>query len=183
MRRLGAWKKRIRIAILALVGANAALFWYNGQLLGANPQAQDEQRNRLRGQHANFRAAVERAERIRAHLGQVEQDCEKFLVERLLGEETGYSVVVADLGEIARKAGLATRTVSYRPEELAKRNVMEVQVNATVEGSYPSIVRFINGLERSEHFYLMEGLTLASSQGGELRLNLKLRTYFRLKRS
>jgi Tfp pilus assembly protein PilO len=183
MRQLGAWKKRIRMAILALVAANATVLWLNWQIVGASPQAQKEQWDRLREQHAAFGVAVERAERIRSDLGRVEQDCEEFLAGRLLGEESGYSVIVADLGEIARKAGLATRTVSYRPEELAKRNVMEVQVNATVEGSYPSIVRFINGLERSEHFYLMEGLTLASSQGGELRLNLKLRTYFRLRRS
>jgi hypothetical protein len=40
-------------------------------------------------------------------------------------------------------------------------------------------VRFINGLERSKNFYVLDGLSLAAGSGGNLRLNLRLRTYFR----
>mgnify|MGYP001608520988 FL=1 len=62
---------------------------------------------------------------------------------------------------------------------LETRGVTEVTVSATVEGDYVSVVRFINGLERSDNFYLLDSLGLASSTGGSIKLNLQLRTYFR----
>jgi hypothetical protein len=46
------------------------------------------------------------------------------------------------------------------------------------------VVRFINGLEHSGNFYVLDGLALAGSGSGSvgdmrLKLNLQLRTYFR----
>jgi hypothetical protein len=53
----------------------------------------------------------------------------------------------------------------------------------TVSGDYASVARFINGLQRSEKFYIVDDLTLSESQGrnanGALSVALHLRTYFR----
>ena len=57
--------------------------------------------------------------------------------------------------------------------------MVEVDIGATVDGEYSGIVRFINGLEHSDTFYVLDGLTLAAGSTGGLRLNLRLRTYFR----
>jgi Tfp pilus assembly protein PilO len=183
MRSLGAWKKRIRIAIFAVLAADAALLWFNWQLAGAAPERQEQQLGDLRRQHRLWGADVQRATEIRDKLGLIERDCNQFFEQQFLGEEVGSSTVVADLTAIARRAGLEARNVSYKQTELEKRNVMEVAITTTVEGSYASIVGFINGLEKSERFYLMENLALASGQGGALRLNLQLKTYFRVKRA
>jgi len=183
MRNFGAWKKRIRIAILAVLAADALLFWFNWQLVGAAPEQQAQQRDQWRRQHRLWSADIQRASEIRGRLGQIERDCRQFFEERLLSEEVGSSTVVGDLTAIAAKAGLQTRTVNYKPVELEKRNVIEVAISATVEGSYSEIVAFINGLEQSERFYLVENLALASDQGDALKLNLQLKTYFRVKRA
>jgi len=182
MRNLGAWKKRIRVAILAVLAADALLFWFNWRLEGSAPAQQEQRLADLRRDHKLWAADIQRATEIRDKQGQIERDCNKFFDEQFLSEEVGSSTVVADLTAIAKKAGLETRTVSYKPVDIEKRNVIEVAITATVEGSYSSIVAFINGLEQSERFYLMENLGLASAQGGALRLNLQLKTYFRVKR-
>ena len=57
--------------------------------------------------------------------------------------------------------------------------MVEVEIASVVNGDYSSVVRFINGLEHSDNFYVLEGLALAAGSAGELRLNLHLRTYFR----
>ena len=41
-------------------------------------------------------------------------------------------------------------------------------------------MRFINALERSDSFYILDRLALAASTNGQVRLNLQLRTYFRI---
>lgn len=182
MRNLGAWKKRIRIAVLAVLAGDALLFWFNWQLAGEAPEQAEQQLDQLRRQHRMWSADIQRASEIRSKLGQIERDCNQFYEEQFLGEEVGSSTMVGDLTAIAAKAGLEARGVTYKQTELEKRNVIEVAIAATVEGSYSSIVAFINGLEQSRRFYLMENLALASAQGGGLRLNLQLKTYFRVKR-
>lgn len=181
MRNLGAWKKRIRIAILAVLAGDALLFWFNWQLAGATPVQAEQQLEQLRRQHRLWSADIERASEIRSKLGQIERDCNQFYEQQFLSEEVGSSTVVADLTAIAARAGLEARSVTYKQTELERRNVIEVAIAATVEGSYASIVEFINGLEQSKRFYLMENLALASGQGGVLKLNLQLKTYFRVK--
>ena len=41
------------------------------------------------------------------------------------------------------------------------------------------MIRFINGLERSKNFYLVDDLTLASANTGTIQLEITMHTYFR----
>jgi hypothetical protein len=69
------------------------------------------------------------------------------------------------------------------PKEIPNRGLQMVEMEATVTGDYASVVRFLNGLQRSDSVYEVDGLTLtADSQshaGGALRVNLRMKTYFR----
>jgi hypothetical protein len=75
---------------------------------------------------------------------------------------------------------LRSSGIAFHEKEVKGRGVVEVDISDTVEGDYPAIIQFINGLERSKYFYLLSDLKLGSaSTGGGIRLNLELRTYFR----
>ncbi len=91
----------------------------------------------------------------------------------------GYSALEDDLGALARTAGLRTEGLSFRQHPADKRGVTEIEIGATVDGDYPSVVRFIDGLERSDNFYILDSLSLAAGSAGQLKLNLQLRTFFR----
>ncbi len=146
---------------------------------GASPQEQKNEELRLQRQHDLLAADVRRAMEIKQRLPQVLRECDEFFAKELRPAATGYSSIVADLGALTQKAGLRTNAITFRQHDIANRGVVEVEVTATVEGDYPSLVSFINGLERSANFYLLNSLQLASSSGGGLKLNLQLRTYFR----
>jgi Tfp pilus assembly protein PilO len=145
----------------------------------ASPQEQRLQEDRLQRQHDLLAADVRRATEIQQRLPQVQRECDEFFGKELREASTGYSSIVADLGALAREAGLHTSAVTFRQHDVSNRAVVEVEVTTTVEGDYPSLVSFINGLERSRNFYLLDSLQLASSTAGSLKLNLQLRTYFR----
>ena len=62
-------------------------------------------------------------------------------------------------------------------------NLTEVLIDATINGDYKSVIRFLNGLQRSTN-YQVDNLTLATdntNQGasGVIKVSLHLRTYFR----
>jgi hypothetical protein len=56
---------------------------------------------------------------------------------------------------------------------------MQVDITTAVEGNYEGLIQFLDKLEHSDNFYVLDSLALASSREGKLRLNVSLRTYFR----
>lgn len=173
------WKRWVRWALVALAVADASLLVVRWQSGGSTPQAAKDRRDALRLRHAEMKADIERAAQIRDGLSQVDRQCDAFLKDQLLAAGSNYSTIVEDLSELSARAGLRTSAVKYKQRDVEKRGVTEVVVDATVEGDYASLVRFINSLERSEHFYLVNNLALASSTEGAIKLNLQLKTYFR----
>jgi len=171
------WKKWTRWALGLLLVVDAALLFVNWRNGGAEAQAHNLRA--LKYQYAVMSKDVRHAQDIERRLPEIQEQCDTFFKEQLSPAADGYSSVVADLGTIAGKAGLRTTGVSYNQQPVTDRGVIEVEVAATVEGNYPSLVRFINGLERSDSFYLLDKLVLASSTGGSIKLTLELRTYFR----
>lgn len=168
----------IRWALAIVLTLDLGLILFNWRAAVA-PRSPGGQLERVRKQRDLLAADVRRATAIRQELSGAHRQFEEFFRRELGPVESGYSSVVADLGAIAKNAGLRTSAVTFRQHELSGRGVVEVEVAATVDGDYPSLVSFINGLERSGNFYVLDSLSLASSAGGNLKLNLQLRTYFR----
>lgn len=172
-------KRWILRGLFVLVVLDAALAVYVWRTAASHPQTEREAFEKLRDRRRQYGDDVRRAELIEARLPEVERECNRFFDAQFLSTSTGYSSVVEDLGSIAKQAGLPPSTIGFKQREVEKRGVVEVEVNASVEGEYPALVRFINGLERSEHLYLLDSLSLTTGQEKRVKLNLLMKTYFR----
>jgi len=171
-------QKLIRWFLGAVLIADLALAAVNWRIAAAPRDPADELRL-LRQQRALLAADVARAQKIRADLPAVERDSGTFFQKQIAPSESGYSALMDNLGALARAADVRAGNVTYRQGNPDHRGVVEVEIGASVSGEYPNIVRFINGLEHSETFYVLDGLTLGAGTSGGLGLNLRLRTYFR----
>jgi Tfp pilus assembly protein PilO len=166
------------LAIVLLVDVVLiALIWN----MGSSPQAPKNGLTMLRRQHALLAADVSRAEKIRAQLPEIRRQGDAFFTQNLRPLGSGYSSLISDLGTLAKQSGLQTENFSFHQHEADKQGVVQLDIATVVNGDYSSVVRFINGLERSDTFYVLDGLSLAPSSTSttELRLNLQLRTFFR----
>lgn len=167
----------ITLAILLVVDIGLGIFlWRDSR---QQPEDLRAQLNQLTAQAKLRKADVARGTDIRTSLPQVSKDCSKFYEDTFLDKSVGYSSVIADLSTIAGKAGLHTSDTSFKENEVKDRSLTEVAISTSVEGSYSSVIKFINGLEQSKNFYLLNDLHLASASGGMIKLQLDLRTYFR----
>ena len=173
------WKRWVRAALAVLLLLDGALLFFDWRERQSSTQAQRIEARQLATQAQLLEKDVARAQTIRSHMSEVRQNCDRFYQQQFPPLATGYSSLETDLGEIAAHAGLKTTGVTFKQSPVEKRGVVEVQITAAVEGDYPSLIHFINGLERSKNFYLLNNLTLASASTGTVRLNLELRTYFR----
>lgn len=173
------WKITVGIALGVLLLADVALaaFVWNGSRQG--PDTLRQERSRLALEAKLLRADLRRGEAIRASLPQVGVDCDAFYRQSFLDSKTGYSEIESDLSSIAQKSNVRTPSVSFDQKPVKDRGVSEVSIRTTVDADYPSIVRFINGLERSKNFYLVDGLRLASASTGTIQLQIEMHTYFR----
>jgi Type II secretion system (T2SS), protein M subtype b len=174
-----AWKlwTGTGLAILLLADVALGVFLWQNSKQSAESRRTDRERVALKAKLMN--GDVKRSEEIRAALPQVGKDCTSFYEKTFPSAATGYSDIEADLDSIASHAGLKTSGVSFKPTQLKDRGVTQLEITTQVSGDYPSIIKFINGLEVSKNFYLLNDLALDSASTGGIRLQLKLHTYFR----
>jgi Tfp pilus assembly protein PilO len=153
----------------------AAVNWQ----MTAAPRDPEAELQTLRQQRALLAADIARAKKIRGELSDIEREGGEFFQKQIMPVGSGYSSLSENFGDLARSAGVYTSNITYRTGDPDKRGVIQVEIGASVSGDYPNIVRFINGLEHSNTFYVLDSLTLGAGSGGGLGLNLHLRTFFR----
>lgn len=175
-------KKRTIVVVLSiLIAADIGLALYSWDL-SSSPRTPQKVFDQTYLQLKLLRGDIKNAESIKNSMPATRQDCDKF--ERSLPEQsTGYSAFVSELNDVAKKSGLQIVALTAKQKPVEKRGLEEVSVDATVNGEYGSVVRFVNGLQRSLSFCIVDGLALsADSQQkttGAIRVALHLRTYFR----
>lgn len=176
-------QKRLIIAGLTLlIGADLALAAYGWRLSSA-PRTPKQQLASEVQELELLRADIRRAEEIKQKMPTTQQDCDKF-EHSLRQSNTGYSAVTAELGTIASKSTLHLDSTTFKSFPVPNRNLEMVDIDATVNGDYASVVRFLNELQRSENVYQVDAITVASdsqnrSAGGAVRVLLHMKTYFR----
>ncbi len=89
-----------------------------------------------------------------------------------------YSDVAAQLGAIAKRTGVRLSRASY-VQAAPENGVTELRIDASVSGEYRALAEFINGLERSHVFFLIENLSLSGAQNGLVNVQMRLGTYLR----
>ncbi len=170
------WVLRIVAGLVLADAALAVVVWHYES---AHPETARNYIERLQDDDRRMVADVRRAQAIREQLPDVRRDCDTFLDDTLLPAATGYSAIVADLGKITADAGLPPGGVGFKQKPSDQKGIIEVEVNAFVEGDYSALVKFINGLERSKNLYLIDSMSLNSGRDRGGHLNLFMRTYFR----
>ncbi len=58
-------------------------------------------------------------------------------------------------------------------------SLTEITMDASISGDYPSIMRFVNTLERDPMFFIIRAMALTGQQGGLVNLRLRVSTWLR----
>jgi Tfp pilus assembly protein PilO len=171
-------KSIVRWSLIILLGLDVVLAGVNFKL-SQSPRVAPGDLNRLALLEKSYRADNARLDKFRAELPADEKQWDEFYTTNFRPAGAGYSAVSADLGQLSHSAGLRTDTIAFRQHAPDARGLMEIDITTAVEGDYESLVKFLDKLEHSDNFYVLDSLALASSTAGKLRLNIQLRTYFR----
>jgi hypothetical protein len=168
----------VRWSLIVILVADLVLIGVNWQL-NRSPHIQSGDLRKLDLLEKSYRADNARLERFRRELPADEKQWDEFFNAHFHPAGAGYSAISEDLGELSRSAGLRSDTITFHQLSPDARGLVQIDIATAVEGDYDGLIQFLNKLEHSENFYVLDSLALASSSAGKLRLNLQLRTYFR----
>jgi Tfp pilus assembly protein PilO len=178
-RKWASWKIAMAAGVGLLVLADITLGVVLWQGAREAPEAMATRRNHLADYDRQIKADNLRGERIRESLSHVGQDSNQFYRDSFLDPQTVYSTVDTNLAQIASKAGVKTTGFKFKEVAAPDHKVTELQISTTVDGDYPALLQFVNGVQHSKIFYFMNQLQLDSSGEEGTRLQIELHTYYR----
>jgi Tfp pilus assembly protein PilO len=84
------------------------------------------------------------------------------------------------LAQLAREAGLRSKTITYDVRNEPKSTLERVQIDIALEGSYDGMRAFIYQLDTAAEFVVIDDISLADQAGNQngLRLTMELSTYY-----
>jgi Tfp pilus assembly protein PilO len=166
------------LAVLVLAQLPIYLIWIR-------PEMEVDNKAGLRLESIQFEVA--RQERVvkvlrdfDSRLKKSHQDFQEFAHQQLFTSERAGSQLLRDLEQTSQEAGLLRNRVSYKFDDKLLFGLQRIDFSIPIEGSYSSIRRFLNILERRPHFILVDSIAMESDregQGGGIRMELNLSSF------
>jgi Tfp pilus assembly protein PilO len=180
-----AWKEPrvlIRIGLGLLLAANLVAAGYALNLFGSSPEVLNQT---LAAAEARLQAEQTRLTRSRfltSNIGRGKAESDTFLTSYLTNRRHTYSTIISEITETAKSAGMKTQEWTIAPldpiEGSDDLSMMTISIN--FEGSFAQFVKFVNLLDRSARFLIIESMQVAPQPKGDvLNANLKLTVFIK----
>lgn len=169
----------LRLVVGLLIAANATAAYFVVRPIGGSPQE-------LRQQAADMRTAIRQKQgilnRTRELVSKIETgrgEGDQFIGHYFLPRRSAYSMIVADLNDLAGQAKLTPKESAFSIEPVdGSDTLVMMQVSANFEATYQDLIHFVNLLDKSDRLLVVESLNATPQQGGsKLNVMLKLDTF------
>jgi hypothetical protein len=170
----------IRIGLGLLLAANLVAAGYALNVFGPSPEALNQQlvaaEARLQADHAR----LDRSRLLTSNIGRGKAESDTFLATYFTSRRTTFSTIISEITTTAKTAGMKTQEGTIAPldpiEGSDDLSMMTVSIN--FEGTFPQFVKFVNMLDRSPRFLIIESMQVTPQAKGDLlNTNLKLHVF------
>ena len=180
---LSSWKEPrilLRGIMGALLAANLVAAVIAFKPFGGSADDLQREEAALSQQLTGLRDHVAKSKQLVAKLQNGRQDTDQFMAKYITDERAGASTLLDELSRIATEAGVRPLPQSYNEQEIKGSDGMKmVSVTEGCEGNYASLAKFINLLDKSPRFLIIESLQTTAPQqnGAPLTVQLKIDTF------
>jgi type IV pilus assembly protein PilO len=170
----------VRVVLGILLAANLVAAGFAFHLFDDSPEQFARQVQSTRQQ---ILAAVVKLNHTRQIAGKVEKGREegsRFIDTYMTSRRVTYSTILSELNETAAQAQMVPKDSVIGIEAIQGTDSLDMlTVTASFQGQYPNLVKFINALDKSKRFLIIETLTATPQQNGMLQVTLKLNTFIK----
>lgn len=183
--RAAAWRARPLLwgVPLAIVAIALGLFVFYRVAYAGEVEALQ---GRYATETATLQTLIAQRREFESHLQRVSSSSEgvsELYLDHFSTEAERFTATIAEIRRLARAASLDPTSFSYPTVDLGELELRRVAASFNVEGTYDQLRRFINLLELSDHFLILEQVT--ANQGANsneanprLAINLTVSTIF-----
>ena len=159
--------------VLALLNG-IALYLYFAPPGGSKEDLVQESRQ-VENQIAATRVQTVRLKSVAANVEEGSRESTQFELKYFLPKRLAYATVVAAVQGMASTSGLQERDAVYSEEPIeGTPDLSLLNMTANYEGSYDSLLRFLNEVDRSPMLLMLDALQAAPQQkGGQITASIR----------
>jgi len=178
-----AWKEPrilLRGIMGALLAANLVAAVIAFKPFGGSADDLQREEAALNQQLTGLRDHVAKSKQSVAKMQNARKDTDQFMAKYVTDEHFGASALALELDRIATEAGVRPLSVTYGEQDIEGSDGMKmVSLTGGFEGNYASLAKFINLLDKSPRFLIIEGLQTNAPQqnGAALTVQMKVDTF------
>jgi hypothetical protein len=172
---------RTALAVLAIANIAAALMVFKPW--GGSAEDLAREQADLQQQLTSMQARLEKTKALVSKAEHARKDGDAFLAEYTTERRSTFSTIMAELDRVSREAGISARPVNYELTPVEGSDALyQMSISAAYEGNYTSLLKFVNLLDKSPHFLIIESMTAAPQQSNAadvLNVVIKLDNFVR----
>jgi len=168
---------RAALGILLFLNIVAALILFKPW--GGSADDLDRRLTSMRAQLPKQQAGLARTKLLVQKVEKARTESNQFMAKYMLNERNAYSTVLGELSSAADKVNLKPKESQQAVEPIEGSDTLGMMtISASFEGEYSNLTKFINELDRSPRFLIIESLTAAPQpQGKVVNVNFKLNAF------
>lgn len=164
---------RVVVGTLLLANVAAALIAFHPW--GGSPEDLARESQQLRKQVLDMQARLAASKALVAKVQGARTQGDAFLNQYVTDRRTTSSTILAELDRVAREAGIKPKEQSYQLEPVeGSETLTQMSITAGYEGSYANLTKFVNLVDKSQRFLIIENMAAAPQQNGQT-LNVSFR--------
>ncbi len=169
----------VRVVLGVLLAANLVASVLAFKPFGGSAEDLRQRRNELAAQLAQIQAHLAETQRLASKVEMARTEGDQFLARYVTDRRTTFSTIFEELDHTAEQAGIKPRDRNVELNPIEGSDTLEMMsITAGYEGTYQTLQKFINLLDRSPRFLIIESLVASPQQGGQtLTVTLKLDTF------
>jgi len=171
----------MRVALGGLLVANivAALILFKPW--GGSADDLDRRLNSMRAQLPKQQAQVAHTRLLVQKVEKARTEGNLFMAKYMLNGRSTFSAVLGELNEAAERVSLKAKESQYTVEPIEGSDTLGmITISANYEGEYANLTKFINELDRSPRFLIIERLQAAPQPIGKVvNANFRLLAFVR----
>ena len=178
------WKDP-RVALRAVLGvlllANLVAAVIAFKPFGGGADDLRRERQSLQQKLAQLQAQVAHSRRLAGKVQTARSEGDQFLKEYITDLHVVTSTIQGELVVMAKDAGitLLPTTQNFEPIE-GSDTLHKMTINAGCTGTYANLAKFVNLVDKSNRFLIIESLNAVPQQGGQnLNASLKIDTFIK----
>ena len=168
-------KLKVTLAVLGGVDVLAAVLYFS-PLVGSVESRQME-RNQLQAELTTKNHQVAPLKDLPQKIEIAKHQIADFYRYRFPSQN---SQIYGELGKVAAANGVKIDQLRNKPADTSSNGVQPIEMEADLSGSYTSLARFINAMERDEMFFVINSVTLGGEPQGAVKLSVKLEAYLKV---